>query len=315
VTSLGQLKLPSAIGALLDMARRHPEMPQALLSKALNACSVDCLDIDGVSTPEMRALTGAHGDLFNGEIHQFDAPAPVEELPDATDEERYAEAISKVNDENSDVRCEAARSLSMFHVKSAVDALSQMISNDPEPQVRAAAAASLAAFDHESVLPIILTALADDSREVVAAAARGLSRFSFDRADAYVRLHEMSDREILAKIARACIKSGMASQAIERLSSTDRRQAYEAFALLAILAKAGEIEPLFVAIQMHEDTTVRIAAVHVIGLAGEAEVSSHLRQLAAAEGIPESVRNTIMEVLAKILSPDLSQVSNALGSL
>ncbi len=27
VTSLGNLKLPSAIGALLDMARLHPEMP------------------------------------------------------------------------------------------------------------------------------------------------------------------------------------------------------------------------------------------------------------------------------------------------
>jgi HEAT repeat protein len=39
VSSLGSLGLPSAIGALLDLARRHPELPAPLFARALSACS------------------------------------------------------------------------------------------------------------------------------------------------------------------------------------------------------------------------------------------------------------------------------------
>ena len=41
VVSIGELKLPRAIGALLDMARQHPDVPGSLVSRALSACSVE----------------------------------------------------------------------------------------------------------------------------------------------------------------------------------------------------------------------------------------------------------------------------------
>ena len=66
----------------------------------------------------------------------------------------------------------------------------------------------------------------DEAREVRAAAARALSRLSFDRADAYVRVLESTDMQTLRDVAQACVKAGLAAQAISRLASEDRRQAY-----------------------------------------------------------------------------------------
>jgi HEAT repeat protein len=43
VASLASLKDPAAIGALLEAARMHPDVPASLLSETLSACSVDTL--------------------------------------------------------------------------------------------------------------------------------------------------------------------------------------------------------------------------------------------------------------------------------
>ncbi|MFS8086502.1 MAG: HEAT repeat domain-containing protein, partial [Acidobacteriota bacterium] len=43
ISSLGALKMPAAIGALLDIARRHPDIPASLLSETLSSCSVESL--------------------------------------------------------------------------------------------------------------------------------------------------------------------------------------------------------------------------------------------------------------------------------
>src|SRR5262249_38891078 len=44
VVSIGALKLPAAIGALLDIGRRYPEVPATLLTRALSECSVEGLN-------------------------------------------------------------------------------------------------------------------------------------------------------------------------------------------------------------------------------------------------------------------------------
>ena len=123
---------------------------------------------------------------------------------------------------------------------------------------------------------------------------------NFDRAEAYVRLIETADMETLRKVAQSCIKAGMASQAIERLISEDRRLAYEAFSLLSLLAKSGEIEPLVDAICEHEDVNVRLAIVRLLGTAGQSEVATSLRHLAVRDRLPEKVRSSIMEVVYKM---------------
>ncbi|MFL6545342.1 MAG: HEAT repeat domain-containing protein, partial [Candidatus Udaeobacter sp.] len=102
VSSLGALRLPSAIGALLDMARHHPEMPSDVISRALSACSVDCFDI-GVSVPidgELLAL--GDGLSFTGEITRLDRPDDVEELPENSDDPKFFGLLDAVRNSHGE---------------------------------------------------------------------------------------------------------------------------------------------------------------------------------------------------------------------
>jgi HEAT repeat protein len=300
VASLGALKMPAAIGALLDMARRYPEMPASLLSQALSACSIECLDVFGTSMPERAFLSLGSGEPFDGEITYLEPASTVVELPEWMEDEALEDALERLQSQDVEARTAAAQQLAQFQVQRSVAALTMLASQDPEPGVRAAAVTSLGAIDHESVFAPVLIAFADEAREVRAAAARSLSRLNFDRADAYVRVLEMADADTLREVACACIKAGMASQAIDRLASEDRRQAYEAFSLLSLLARAKEAGPLLEAIDHHKDVDVRLAAVRLLGLAGHSEVVPQLRQLTVRDGMPEKVRMALLEAIYKM---------------
>lgn len=299
VESIGALRLPSAIGALLDMARRHPEMPSMPLSAALSACSLECLDIGGVFEPERPSLFSETGE-FDGEIAQLQPSGAYEQLPEFLEDESLSEALERLGNTDVEVRAAAARRLAQFQTQTSVAALTALATRDTESAVRAAAVASLGEIDHESVFAPVLMAFVDEAREVQAAAARALSRLKCDRADAYVRMIETADEESLAAVARACIKAKMAAQAIDRLVSEDRRQAYEAFSLLSVLAKAGETEPLLDAIAEHRDQNVQMAVIRLLGMTGRPEVAKQFRQLAVREGMPEKVRTSLLEVVYKI---------------
>jgi HEAT repeat protein len=199
-----------------------------------------------------------------------------------------------------EARTVAAQQLAQYQVQRSVAALTALASQDTEPTVRGAAVTSLGAIDHESVFAPVLIAFADEAREVRAAAARALSRLNFDRADAYVRVMETANADTLREVACACIKAGMASQAIDRLASEDRRQAYEAFSLLSLLAKSNQVGPILEAINHHGDLDVRLAAVRLLGLAGQPEIVPQLRQLTVRDGVPEKVRMTLLEVVYKM---------------
>jgi HEAT repeat protein len=302
VTSLGALKQPAAIGALLDMARRHPEMPASLLSRVLSACSLDCLDIGEPPTQEHQALSAnvmAQGP-FTGEITKLETSGAIEELPEWIEDEHLTEALAALDSDDVESRKAGARHLAQFQVQRSVQALSAVAMSDSEPSVRAAAITSLGDINHESVFAAVLVGFADEAREVRAAAARSISHLSFDRADAYVRLLNTSSAETLRDVARACIKGGMAMQAIDRLASEDRRQAYESFSLLSLLAKSNETEPIVDAIVHHKDYNVRLAAVRLLGMSGSPEIVQQLRQLAVKDGLPEKLRTALLEVVYKI---------------
>jgi HEAT repeat protein len=301
VTTLGALKQPAAIGALLDMARRHPEMPASLLSRVLSACSLDCLDFGDASSsePELLSLSAAPGP-FTGEITKLETSTRVEELPEWMEDDHLRDALARLESTDAEARKQAARQLAQFQVQRSVHALSELAANDIEPSVRAAAITSLGDINHESVFASVLIAFADEAREARAAAARAISHLSFDRADAYVRLLDTINPDRLRDVAHACIKGGMAAQAIERLASEDRRQAYEAFALLSLLAKSNETEPILDAITNHKDYNVRLSAVRLMGLSGQPEAVQQLRHLAVKDGLPEKLRTALLEVVYKI---------------
>jgi HEAT repeat protein len=300
VASIGALKMPSAIGALLDMARRYPDMPAHLISRALSDCSVESLDFFDSFSPAGLLLSAGGDGMFTGEITRLEPATTFEALPEWLEDESLSEALERLASTDVEARTAAAQSLAQYQVQRSVDALTVLAGQDPEPSVRAAAVTSLGVIDHETVFAPVLLAFVDDAREVRAAAARALSRLNFNRADAYARLIETSDVETLSQVARACITAGMAKQAIDRLASEDRRQAYESFSMAALLARAGEAAPILEGIREHRNEDARLVAIKVLGIFGQPSVLQPLRELAVVDGIPENVRMALMEVVYKI---------------
>jgi HEAT repeats len=299
VVSIGELKIPSAIGALLDIARMHPDVPSALLSRTLSACSVEGLDFfDAV--PEPGLLGSGHTANIVEEITHLEPAAPVEELPEGSDAPEFAEALALLESENIEDRSSALKILVQFPVQSSVGAITLVARDDSEPAVRSQAISCLAAINHESVFAAVLLGLSDETREVRAAAARSLSRFSFDRADAYVRVIESGDEETINNVAKACIQAGIVSQNLDRLASSDHRQAYEAFSLICLLAKAKLSESILDAISDHENIDVRLKAVHLLACAGEPEIFGQLRELAVKDGMREDVKTALLEAIYRL---------------
>ncbi|HZH91355.1 MAG TPA: HEAT repeat domain-containing protein [Pyrinomonadaceae bacterium] len=297
VKSLGALGLPSAIGALLDMARRHPELPPALLGRALSACSVDCLNMTAGADGDSFAYQEPAIDPFTGEIRGLEPAASVEQLPEWMEDDSLADALERLDSADVEARVAAAQQLAQFQVQRSVEALTSLAANDRDAAVRAAAVTSLGNIGHESVFPSVLISMADEAREVRAAAARALSRLSFDRADAYVRVLETADDATLRHLASACVGAGLAKQALSRLASEDRRQAYEAFSLLSLVAKGGQADLIMRVVEEHQDLNMRLAAARLLGLMCDAELDARLRRTALGANAPEKLRAAILEAI------------------
>jgi HEAT repeat protein len=300
VVSIGELKLPSAIGALLDIARTHPDVPSALLSRTLSACSVEGLDFFDAVIPEPTQLGMGHNTSIVDQITHLEPASSVEELPENSDDEQLARALLLSASADVHERAEALKTLGQFRVNSSVEAIAHLARHDSEPNLRSMAISSLGSIDHESVFPAILIGMADESREVRAAAARALNRLSFDRADAYVRVIETSDEDTVCNVAKACIQAGIVSQNIDRLGSSDYRQSYETFSLICLLAKANMNEPILDVIAEHPNMDVRLKAVHLLASTGQPEVFEQLRQLAVRDGVREEVKTALLEAMYKL---------------
>ncbi len=300
VQSLGALGLPTAIGALLDVARRHQDIPAAVLGPALTACSVESLELDRNAPAFAHTQLDAQEPEGPGTDVRSLMPAPdYEELPDSVDDETLSVALVRIESTDAESRVNAAQNLAQFQVRRAVSALVLAARNDAEDSVRAAAVNSLGLINHESVFASIIIALADEAREVRAAAARALSRLGFERAEAYVRVAETADPHTLRDVAQACVKAGLAAQAVGRLSSEDRRQAYEAFSLLSLCVGSGEVGPVLDAIGSHRDDESSLTCVQLLGDSLTPEICEHLRRLAAESGMPGRVRRSILETVER----------------
>ena len=310
IASLGSLKMPSAIGALLDIARRHPDIPASLLSETLSECSVESLGFLDAPSTDSGMMSGAH----SGEAGGAESFNSFQELPDGADNDALTATMVQLESTDEQVRAASAKELALFPVKRSVDALISLVANDPDDNVRSAAVASLGAIDHESVFAGVLIALADDSRIVRAAAARIMTGLHFDRADAYVRVMDGSSPELLQRVAQACTQTGIAKQAVDRLASEDRHQAYEAFSLFSLLARGGETGLITDIIRHHGDEEVRMCAIRVLSVAGQSSVVPKLRELAGHQSMSEDVRTALLEVLYKLDQdeplPDLTASDN-----
>jgi HEAT repeat protein len=300
VQSLGAMGMPSAIGALLDVARRHQDIPAAMLGPALTSCSVESLELDRNMQDAARASFASQATETWGANVRSLVPAPdYEELPESCEDEALVAALVRIESTDAESRVNAAQHLAQFQVRRAVEALSTAARHDAEGAVRSAAVNSLGLINHESVFACVIMGLADEAREVRAAAARALSRLSFERAEAYVRLAETADLRTLRDVAHACVKAGLAAQAVGRLTSEDRRQAYEAFSLLSLCAGGGEFEPILEAVESHRDLDTRLTCVQLLDGAAGPEVCARLRKVADDAGAHDALRRSVRDAVER----------------
>jgi HEAT repeat protein len=177
------------------------------------------------------------------------------------------------------------------------------------PAERAAAINELSHVDSDEAFQQICAAFDDDAKEVRAAAARALYDLREDRADSFTRALREATPERRRQIGSAISSSGIASEAISQLTGEGREKTYEAFSLLFLMAKAGEVQPLIRAIEGHPNSEVRLAVVKLLALSGQKEVLPAFRRLAVRGSLPTEVRSALMEAIYQISSSQPSTSS------
>ena len=219
---------------------------------------------------------------------------------DISDDPALQGAIEQANEEyeeDESVRDLALRILTAFRNKNSVETIEQMALYDLSSNLRSKAVTVLADFDHESVFETILLACADPTREVRAAAARGLFRLSFDRAHAWKRILEANDEFRMSHAARAAIESGIVAKSYDRLVHADLKIAYEAFALVSLLIKAGETDTIFDTIREHKDERVKYALLHVLKVHRDERTLPKLNDLRMGRSWPTELSDRIRDTV------------------
>ncbi|PYS45217.1 MAG: hypothetical protein DMF71_00800 [Acidobacteria bacterium] len=178
--------------------------------------------------------------------------------------------------------------------------LSQL--NSQKVAERAAAVANLARFGGQESFRHINAAFDDPSAEVRSAAARALFAFQEDRAAAYTRALREATPDRRRRIGAAIASSGLANEAVRNLTGESRDKTYDAFSLLFLMSKAGEVQPLMRAIEDHPNIEVRLAVVKLLALSGQPDILPAFRRMAVRGSLPAEVRSAVMEAIYQITS-------------
>ena len=188
--------------------------------------------------------------------------------------------------------------------------LSQLQSS--KPKERAAALSELPDIGGEDAFHRINAAFDDQAVEVRSAAARALFDFQEDRAAAFTRVLREAAPERRRKIGSAIASSGLANEAIRNLTGESRDKTYDAFSLLFLMSKAGEVQPLMRAIEEHPNIEVRLAVVKLLALSGQPDILPAFRRMAVRGSLPPEVRSAVMEAIYQITSQSPAEAQPAL---
>ncbi|HZH31208.1 MAG TPA: HEAT repeat domain-containing protein [Pyrinomonadaceae bacterium] len=167
---------------------------------------------------------------------------------------------------------------------------------------RAQSVLALARLNTDEAFDQICAAFDDPMEEVRNAAARAIYDLNDDRADSFTRALRESPVERRRHIGAALAGSGLAEEAIGNLTGESRDKTYDAFSLLFLMAKAGEVAPLIRSIESHPDNEVRLAVVKLLALSGQHEILPSFRRLAVRGSLPTEVRSAVMEAIYQISS-------------
>jgi HEAT repeat protein len=171
-----------------------------------------------------------------------------------------------------------------------------------EPEQRAAAVEDLARLGSGDAFREISAAFDDPEQTVRDAAARSLFHLDKDRAASFTRALREAPPERRRNIGAALASSGLAAEAIGNLMGESREKTYDAFSLLFLMSKAGEVRPLIRAIEEHPNNEVRLAVVKLLALSGQQEILPAFRRLAVRGSLPMEVRSAVMEAIYQLSS-------------
>ncbi|MGD9561327.1 MAG: hypothetical protein AB7F88_03610 [Pyrinomonadaceae bacterium] len=224
------------------------------------------------------------------------------QLPESHDR-ALLEAI-EITGEDSEAdapeRLQALKVLATFKTSNAVAAISQIALYDLSSKLRSDAVAVLSEIDHESVFEAIVTTCADPTREVRAAGARALVNLSFDRAHAWARVIESGDMARMRHTARCAVEGDLVGRSFDRLVHPDRKVAYEAFTLTALLVRAGEVEPIYDAVAQHRDENVKLALLHTLQAIKEDSTFEGLSKLLTTYNLSPKIVDKVNEVRSSL---------------
>lgn len=171
-----------------------------------------------------------------------------------------------------------------------------------KPAERAAAVMDVGTVGGEEGFRCISAAFDDQAAEVRNAAARALYELQDDRAAAFTRALREATPERRRKIGSAIATSGLANESIRNLTGESRDKTYDAFSLLFLMSKAGEVQPLMRAIEEHPNIEVRLAVVKLLALSGQPDILPAFRRMAVRGSLPPEVRSAVMEAIYQISS-------------
>lgn len=174
--------------------------------------------------------------------------------------------------------------------------------NSEQPAERAIGVSKLPQLGGEEAFHQISAAFDDQSVEVRSAAARAMFELQEDRAAAFTRALREATPERRHNIGSAIASSGLAGDAIGNLTGESRDKTYDAFSLLFLMSKTGEVQPLMRAIEDHPNMEVRLAVVKLLALSGQPDILPAFRRMAVRGGLPPEVRSAVMEAIYQITS-------------
>src|SRR5258708_3074021 len=162
ISSLGALKMPAAIGALLDIARRHPDIPASLLSETLSACSVESLGYLDAPSSEPALLADGSS---SSELPELGSFAAFADLPAGNGDPGLTGSFCRLTSPDEHVRAQVVGELAAHPVQRSVDALASVALNDPDSGIRSAADTALGSIDPETVFAPLLIGLSAASAQ------------------------------------------------------------------------------------------------------------------------------------------------------
>ncbi|MDT5294600.1 MAG: hypothetical protein QOJ76_1480 [Acidobacteriota bacterium] len=295
--------------AAVNPSVAEPSAPTSVFESSSGNALTSPATAEAGSAVESNAAVAAETNVAAGTAAveaetAIEVPAPVEAA--RTETARGPFVVGVEESAPAPVAEEREKGLAPFDEFSTVPASIQQRLASPDAADRAAAIVELSHVDTDEAFHQICAAFDDEAKEVRGAAARALYELRADRAESFTRALREATPERRRQIGAAISTSGLASEAVSQLTGESREKTYEAFSLLFLMAKAGEVQPLVRAIEGHPNNEVRLAVVKLLALSGQKEILPAFRRLAVRGSLPTEVRSAVMEAIYQISSSQSS---------